>query len=162
MRPPRSGAGRIASQPLRRRSTFGAMVSIFERLTEAQNSHDARRMASYFAEDYRSAQPIHPGRAFTGREQVLANWSAVFEGITDFRGELLACSVDGDTEWAELDWQGRYTDGSPFAMRGVVIATVRDDLIAEARLYMEPVDPSAADIDASVQELYRPPSTPSD
>jgi len=29
-------------------------------------------------------------------------------------------------------------------------------------LYMEPVDPSAGDIDASVQELYRPPSTPSD
>jgi hypothetical protein len=61
-----------------------------------------------------------------------------------------------------LDWQGQHTDGSPFAMRGVIILTVRDDLIAGARLYMEPVDRSGSDIEASVQELYRPTSGPSD
>ena len=135
---------------------------MLERLTEAQNAHDAVRMASCFAEDYVSAQPVHPGRAFTGRAQVLANWTAVFAGIPDFRGELLASSVDGTTEWGELDWQGQHTDGSPFAMRGVIILTVRDDLIAGARLYMEPVDRSGSDIEASVQELYRPTSGPSD
>ena len=35
-------------------------------------------------------------------------------------------------------------------------------LIAGARLYMEPVDRSGSDIEASVQELYRPTSGPSD
>jgi hypothetical protein len=133
------------------------MGSIFERLTEAQNAHDARLMASCFAEDYASAQPAHPSRAFNGRAQVLTNWSAVFEGVPDFRAELVASSHDGPTEWGEFDWSGRHTDGSPFGMRGVIIATVRDDLIAEARLYMEPVDRSGEDIEAAVDTLYRPP-----
>jgi ketosteroid isomerase-like protein len=133
------------------------MGSIFERLTEAQNAHDAGGMAACFAEDYVSAQPVHPGRAFSGRAQVLANWSAVFAGVPDFRGTLVASSQDGQTEWGELDWRGRHTDGSPFAMSGVIVATVREGLIAEARLYMEPVDRSGDDIDAAVEKLYRPP-----
>ena len=54
------------------------MRTILERITEAQNSHDAELVASYFADDYRSAQPAHPGRAFSGRAQVLENWSSVF------------------------------------------------------------------------------------
>jgi hypothetical protein len=42
-------------------------------------------------------------------------------------------------------------------MRGVTIFVVRSDLIAEARLYMEPVDTANEDIEAAVQELYKPP-----
>jgi hypothetical protein len=34
---------------------------------------------------------------------------------------------------------------------------VRDDLVAEARLYMEPVDRSGDDIEVAVEQLYRPP-----
>ena len=136
-------------------------MRILERLTEAQNAHDARRMASHFADDYDSSQPVHPGRAFKGSAQVLANWTAVFEGVPDFHAELLASCVDGDTEWGEFDWQGQHSDGSPFAMRGVIIVTVRDDLIAGARLYMEPVDRTDQDIEAAVEELSRPPSSSS-
>jgi len=132
------------------------MRSVLEHLTEAQNAHDAERMASWFAEDYASAQPVHPGREFTGRAQVLDNWSAVFDGVPDFHAELVALSVDGETEWGEVDWRGRHTDGSAFGMRGVIIAVVRDRLIAEARLYMEPVDRSGDDIASAVQRLYRP------
>ena len=137
-------------------------MRILERLAEAQNAHDAPRMASHFAEDYVSHQPAHPGRAFIGSAQVLANWTSVFEGVPDFHAELLASSVDGDTEWGELDWQGRHIDGSAFAMRGVIIVTVRDDLIARATLYMEPVDPRDQDIEEAVEELYKPPANPSD
>jgi ketosteroid isomerase-like protein len=104
-----------------------SMRTILERLTEAQNAHDAVRLASCFAEDYVSAQPVHPGRAFTGRAQVLANWTSVFAGVPDFRAELLASSADGDTAWGEVDWQGQHTDGSPFAMRGVIIVRVLGD-----------------------------------
>lgn len=127
------------------------------RLRDATNSHDARRVASLFAEDYRSAQPLHPGRAFGGRAQVFENWSSVFQGVADFTSELVASSVDGDTEWGEWEWHGHHVDGSIFAMRGVTVLVVRDDMVAEARLYMEPVDPSSGDIDAAVQELYKPP-----
>jgi ketosteroid isomerase-like protein len=128
------------------------------RLRDATNSHDARRVASLFAEDYRSAQPLHLGRAFGGREQVFENWSSVFQGVPDFTSELVASSVDGDTEWGEWEWRGHHADGSTFAMRGITVLIIQDDLVAEARLYMEPVDPRGEDIDAAVQELYKPPS----
>ena len=132
-----------------------------ERLRDATNAHDAERLAALFAEEYRSASPVHPGRAFVGREQVLANWSSVFEGVPDFTSQLLAQSLDGDTEWGEWDWRGRHADGSPFAMRGVIIVVVREGLVAEAQLYMEPVDVGGGDIDVAVHELYKPPPEPS-
>ena len=137
------------------------MATMLERLAQAWNSHSADGVASLSAQDYESDQPVHPGRGFTGRAKVLANWTAVFQGVPDFRAELMAFSVDGDTEWGEWNWWGHYADNSSFAMRGVTIFTVRDGLIASARLYMEPVDPTDDDIDAAVQELYQPPGSPS-
>jgi ketosteroid isomerase-like protein len=132
-----------------------------ERLRDAQNAHDAREMAALFAPDYRSDQPVHPGRRFVGNDQVRENWTAVFAGVPDFSSSLLASSVDRDTEWGEWSWAGSHTDGTPFAMRGVTVLVVRDGLIVEARLYMEPVDADAVsatdDIESAVQELYRPP-----
>ena len=133
------------------------MSRILERLTEAQNCHDADRFASYFSDDYHSDQPAHPDRTFSGRGQVLENWTSVFAGVPDFRAELLASCREGDVEWGEVDWSGHHTDGSSFAMRGVIIASIRDDRIAAGRLYIEPVEQSGADIDAAVQQLYRPP-----
>jgi ketosteroid isomerase-like protein len=130
---------------------------MMERLRDATNAHDARRLASLFARDYRSAQPAHPTREFGGSSQVFENWSAVFEGVPDFRSELVALSVDGDTEWGEWSWQGHHADGSVFAMRGVTVFVLRDGLVAEGRLYMEPVDGGGGDIGAAVQELYKPP-----
>src|ERR1700759_517685 len=132
------------------------MSGILGRLVEAQNAHDAERFAAHFAEDYRSDQPAHPGRSFVGRRQVLDNWVAVFEGVPDFEAELVAWSRSGDTEWGEVDWRGHHVDGAPFAMRGVIIASVADDLIAAARLYVEPVEQEAVDIEAAVEQLYRP------
>jgi ketosteroid isomerase-like protein len=132
---------------------------MMERLGQAQNAHDAEQLAALVAEDYASVQPAHPGRAFGGRDQVLDNWTSVFAGVPDFTAELVASSVDGDTEWGEWSWRGTHTDGSPFAMRGVTIFVVRDGLIAEGRLYMEPVELSGDDIDTAVQELFEPPAS---
>ena len=124
------------------------------------NGHAPEQMAALFAEDYRSAQPVHPGREFSGRAQVLTNWSSVFEGVPDFSAELVASSVAGNTEWGVWAWRGQHADGTLFAMGGVTIVVVRDGLIAEARLYMEPVDEGGVDIDAAVRELYSPPDAP--
>jgi hypothetical protein len=136
------------------------VATMLVRLREATNSHDARRVAALFAEDYRSSQPLHPGRAFGGRRQVFENWSAVFEGVPDFNSNLVASAVDGETEWGEWNWYGHHADGSSFAMRGITVLVVRGDLVAEARLYMEPVDLGVEDIEAAVQELYKPPADP--
>lgn len=142
------------------RTTVAVMRTLLERLKDAMNAHDAHAMASLIAEDYRSDQPLHPSRAFVGRAQVLANWSSVFEGVPDFVAELVASSVDGESEWGEWDWHGHHPDGSTFAMRGITIMVVRDGLIAEGRLYMEPVEVDGGDIAEAVEELYRPPPAP--
>jgi len=57
----------------------------------------------------------------------------------------------------EFHWRGHHTDGTDFAMAGVVILTIRDGEIAEGRLYMEPVDQDQDSIDAAVEQLYAPP-----
>jgi ketosteroid isomerase-like protein len=133
------------------------MTTTLEQLRDAVNAHDAQRLASLFAEEYRSAQPVHPGRGFGGSSQVFENWSSVFSGVPDFSSELVASSVAGQTEWGEWHWHGHHVDGSRFAMRGVTIFVVRDGLVVEGRLYMEPVEEDGGDIEAAVQELYQPP-----
>jgi ketosteroid isomerase-like protein len=132
------------------------MTLVVERLRDAQNSDDAQQLAALFRADYQSSQPAHPNRGFGGSEQVFSNWSTLFDGIPDFTAELLASSVNSDTEWSEWDWLGTYRDGSRFSMRGVIIATIRDGLIAAARLYMEPTEFGGSDIDTTVQELSMP------
>lgn len=132
------------------------MALLLARLTEAQNAHDVDLVASCFADDYRSEQPAHPDRRFDGRTQVHENWSSVFAGVPDFRADLVAAVRHEDLEWAEVSWHGHHGDGSIFAMRGVIIATIRDEQIAAARLYLEPVEQRPQDIRTAVQELYRP------
>lgn len=137
------------------------MPTMLERLTDAQNAHDAERMAALFAANYHSSQPAHPSRVFTGNRQVLANWTSMFEGVPDFAGRVVASCVDGELEWGELDWSGTHPDGSQFAMRGVVILVIRDDLIAAARLYVEPVEQDGEGIEVVVRELSGTDSSPS-
>ena len=122
-------------------------------LLDAMNAHDLDAFVSLFAEDYDSEQPVHPDRAFHGREQVRANWSEVFAGVPDFHAELLASTVDGDTAWTEWRWHGTHTaDGSPLEMAGVIILIIRSGRIARARLYVEPVEEGEG-IDAAVREM---------
>ena len=64
--------------------------------------------------------------------------------------------TDEDVEVGEWRWQGTYTDGSPFAMQGVIIVGVQRNEIVWGRLYMEPIERNGANIDEMVQETYRP------
>ena len=97
------------------------MVDVIEQLITAMNRHDAGAVAAFFAADYRSEQPLHPNRGFGGSDQVLANWTSVFEGVPDFFAERVASAVAEDTVWSEMRWEGSHRDGSPFRMRGVTV-----------------------------------------
>src|SRR3954467_14695773 len=108
-------------------------------LARAMNVHDIDAFVSLFAPDYDSQQPAHPDRAFQGREQVRANWSAVFAGVPDFHAELVAAAVESDTLWSEWRWSGTHDDGSRLEMAGVAIFGVDAGRIAWARLDAEPV-----------------------
>jgi ketosteroid isomerase-like protein len=124
-----------------------------DRLTAAQNAHDLEAMLACFHEDYRSEQPLFPARTFVGIDQVRANWSAVLEGIADFRARILRSAVDGETIFLEIHWTGSRADGTPLEERGVLIMGVRDDRIAWGRLYVDDVDKDGADIDTVVRRM---------
>ena len=117
------------------------------------NARDIEAFVSLFSEDYDSEQPAHPDRRFRGRDQVRANWSAVFSGVPDFRAELVASAVDADTAWTEWRWHGTHEDGSRLEMAGVILMGVRNGSITWARLYVEPVEPAGGGIDAAVREI---------
>ena len=125
--------------------------TLVERLVAAQNAHDVDAFVACFAPDYRSEQPLHPDRAFTGTDQVRKNWTAIFAGVPDFTAALLASALEGDTVWAEFEWRGTKRDGSPLLSRGPMIFTLRDGKIAAGRLYVEPVQEGGKGIDAAVR-----------
>jgi len=127
------------------------------RLRDRMNAHDAQGMAALFAPDYRSEQPAHPNRGFGGHEQVATNWSAMFSGVPDLTAEVVSEVTVGATCWAEWVWHGHHIDGSPFEMRGTtIVELVHDGLIAEMRLYMEPVERNGLAIDDAVRNLSTP------
>lgn len=126
---------------------------VMERLNAAWNAHDLEAFLACFQDDYESEQPAHPDRAFRGREQVRSNWSAVFDGVPDFRSELLRSAADGDTVWSEWHWQGTQSDGTPLDMVGVFVCGFREGLISWARLYMEPVEQAGAGIESAVRRI---------
>src|SRR5438093_3069141 len=110
------------------------------RLVEATNDHDVDGMTARMHEDYRSEQPLHPEAGFSGREQVAKNWSLLFADVPDLRFDVLRAAVAGDEVWTEIRVHGQKVDGSPFEYRGMAVWGLREDLIAWARLYFEPVE----------------------
>src|SRR3954449_10605525 len=100
--------------------------TVVERLNAAMNAHDLDAFLACFQDDYESEQPAHPDRAFRGREQVRRNWSAVFDGVSDFRAELIRFTSVADTTWSEWRWEGTQTDGGRLDMAGVILFGIRD------------------------------------
>jgi hypothetical protein len=123
-------------------------MTVAERMAAALNAHDLDAFVDCFAADYDSVQPAHPDRAFRGREQVHANWSAILAGVPDFRAELVRADAVGDVEWSEWHWQGSGLD-----IAGVIVLGVRGDRVAWARLYVEPVEQAGAGIEAAVRDM---------
>jgi len=129
------------------------MTDVVDRLAAAMNAHALDVVARLIHPGYRSEQPAHPGRAFTGRAQMLANWEAMLAGIPDFRAEICRSVHDGDTTWTEWRWSGTRSDGQAFEMRGVTLFEVADGQIVAGRLYLEDVEQDAVGIEQAVEGL---------
>lgn len=112
---------------------------LVERLHAAINRHDLDAFVERFDPAYRSETPAHPTRAFTGREQVRRNWSALFESVPDLRADLLRTAVDGETVWTEWRMYGTQTDDIDHDDRGVIVMGIPEDRIEWGRIYLEPV-----------------------
>jgi ketosteroid isomerase-like protein len=128
-------------------------LSVLERMHGALNAHDIDAFVELFSPDYRSEQPSHPDRQFSGREQVRENWGGTFQEVPDFHADLLRSAVSGDSVWSEWDWYGTRKDSSRLEMRGVVLMGVQDGRIAWARLYMEFVERGGAGIQEAVRRM---------
>jgi limonene-1,2-epoxide hydrolase len=129
------------------------MTDVIDRLVVAMNAHDLDAAAGLFHEDYRSEQPAHPGRAFTGRAQMRANWEAMFAGIPDFHAEACRSVHDADTTWTEWRWSGTRSDGQTLDVRGVTLFEIAGDQIVAGRLYLEDVEQDVASIEQAVESL---------
>ena len=129
------------------------MTDVIDRLVVAMNAHDLDAAAGLFHEDYRSEQPEHPGRAFTGRAQMRANWEAMFAGIPDFHAEACRSVHDADTTWTEWRWSGTRSDGKTLDVRGVTLFEIAGDQIVAGRLYLEDVEQDVASIEQAVESL---------
>ncbi|HVM00111.1 MAG TPA: nuclear transport factor 2 family protein [Egibacteraceae bacterium] len=133
-------------------------MTVTIRLRDAMNAHDLEAFLDCFHDDYHSEQPVHPGRGFGGREQVRANWSAIFAGVPDFAAELRGRCQDQGQEWSEWRWTGTRANGEVLDMAGVIIVGVREGRIGWGRLYIEPVEAAHEGIDAAVRKMTGQPS----
>jgi ketosteroid isomerase-like protein len=128
-------------------------AEVLDRLQRAQNAHDLKALLECFDPDYQSEQPVHPARAFSGRDQVRQNWKTLFDGVPDFRVELLRSAVAGDVAWGEWRWTGTRSDGSKLDERLVIIAGIKNGRIAWGRLYGGQVEEAGAGIETTVQRM---------
>jgi ketosteroid isomerase-like protein len=122
-----------------------------DRLVAATNAHDLEALVGCFAEDYRNITPSHPGRGFTGREQVRRNWEQIFASVPDLRADVVAAAVDGSMVWTQWDMRGTRADGSAHRMAGVIIFDVTGDMAQAATFFLEPVDAGADSVDQAVR-----------
>lgn len=129
----------MSMEQVRDTQTYFSPTLVFERMIQAANRHDLDAMVACFAPDYRSEQPFHPERDFTGQAGVRKNWSFFFTTIPDIQIDILGEVAAGDTVWAELHYHGMQTDGKKFTVKGVTILRIQADQIIWARLYVEPV-----------------------
>jgi hypothetical protein len=128
---------------------------MLERLRRATNDHDLEALVACFAPGYRNETPAHPGRGFTGRDQVRKNWEQIFRFVPDLTADVLAYTIDADTIWTEWEHRGTRPDGSGHVMRGVVIFGVRDGLAEWARFFLEPLDDGGGDSGGGVDGAIR-------
>ena len=138
-------------------TTTAETDELIARLQDATNSRDLEALADCFHPDYDSEFPAHPERAFRGRQQMRENWSRIFEALPDLTSTLVRSASNGDTAWAEWEWQGTRPDGATILLRGVTLQGVCDGRVSWARLYMEPVrTPSPGEESGLGQLLGRP------
>ncbi len=121
---------------------------VVERLEKAMNDHDVDAFAECFDPLYHTEQPVHPDRAFRGREKIREEWSARFKNLPNFKAQIVRIAVEGDVAWVEWHWTGTPLNKKKIDMWGVAIMAVRENRFVWSRLYVEPVKEPGGGIEA--------------
>lgn len=120
------------------------MSAFPDNLCKAISTHDLETLVTCFTEDYRCDMPTHPARSFVGQDVVRKNWTGLFARVPDIEARVLRSVQDGDVVWSEWEMAGTAVDGTPFLVRGVVVAHIEDDRVAQANFYLDPVERDGA------------------
>ena len=136
---------------------MSGVLEVVTRLVAATNAHEIDDLVDCFATEYVNETPVHPQRGFHGRDQVRRNWTSIFAGVPDVTARVVASVAEGQTVWTEWEMSGTRRDGAPHAMAGVIIFGVREDRIAWARFYLEPVEQSSGDVNTAVERAMHEP-----
>src|SRR5260370_17134638 len=116
-------------------------AQVVERWPQALTDHDLEAAISCFAPDYRDRAPARRGEEVLGRDQVRANFAALFESIPDLRAELLGRVADGSTVWMEWRMSGTPTGGKPQGFVGVHNFERGGGSFPQVPVYSQPVGP---------------------
>ena len=76
----------------------------------------------------------------------------ILAAVPDVSTEIVTSAVSGKMVWTEWEHRGTRQDGTAHLMRGVVIFSISDGLIASARFFLEPLEEASGDVDAAVQD----------
>src|SRR5262245_13844744 len=106
--------------------------AVIYRLLNAMNQLNLEEMLDCIDEDYVSEGMLPTEWWLQGRNQVRENWTDL-PHRTRFRAEIHGCMCEGDEVWAEWRMFTPHPDGSVSEVRGVIINTVRNDLIVRGR-----------------------------
>jgi ketosteroid isomerase-like protein len=136
---------------------MSGVLEVVTRLVAATNAHEIDDLVDCFATGYVNETPVHPQRGFRGRDQVRRNWTSIFAGVPDVTARVVASVAEGQTVWTEWEMSGTRRDGASHAMAGVIIFGVREDRIAWARFYLEPVEQSSGDVNTAVERAMHEP-----
>jgi ketosteroid isomerase-like protein len=129
---------------------------IVEQMRAALDAHDLDAYVDFFHEDFVGERPRHPGGDVRGRDEVRVSWAEIIGDVPDLRVEIPAAVHDGNTVWSEWRIFGTARSGALLEIRGVMIIGVRDDRVAWARTYLEPVEQAGKSLAQVIGEL--PPS----
>ena len=124
---------------------------VVERLIRALNDHDIDAVVDCFDPLYHTEQPVHPERAYRGREQIHKEWSDTLKRLPDFKAKVIRMLTDKDTVWTEWSWTGTQRDKKRSELVGVAIYAVRNNRFIWGRAYMEPVQKLGTGIEALTQ-----------
>lgn len=112
-----------------------------ERATEfgaAWNSHDAEKVASYFAEDgeyHASVGPDLFGASYVGRDQVRRGVEAFFKKFPDGKFEDLRVFVAGDRGTFEWTFVASGADGRAVLTRGCDLLEFAGDKVKKKNAF---------------------------
>jgi SnoaL-like domain len=112
---------------------------VVERMHRAMNQRDVEALVECIDPLYHTEQPLHPDRAYRGREQIHKEWAGVFARLPDFHAELLRSAVENDTVWTEWHWSGTQANKTKVDLLGVMIFGIRNNRLIWTRMYMEPL-----------------------